>query len=319
MQQKNNLTPNYFSYARYSVIVTALLFILFGSNGWGPAAENEQAIGQISRWCERVSGGFFREPANTLGNLGFVITGLYMFYKLSDDATNNKTPMFGSFKIALIYASASTFLGPGSMAMHGTHTKFGAWLDNVSMISYILVLWIYNLKRLTKFSNKIYFSTYSILLVYYAYSYWFLDSGLGIGVNLFELSIGLWIATEVIIKFPNMYGRVLSGITVLVIQQLFGSSVIDSLSNIQENWEMAFYFAPALIPNISQDTNRKYTPWFFIGFTSFFGALLIWGTGVPDHPWCNPDSWIQAHMIWHLLCAVATLSFFNFYRNETTR
>ncbi len=54
MQQKNNLTPNYFSYAIYSVIVTALLFILFGSNGWGPAAENEQAIGQISRWCERV-------------------------------------------------------------------------------------------------------------------------------------------------------------------------------------------------------------------------------------------------------------------------
>jgi len=226
--------------------------------------------------------------------------------------------MFGSFKIALVYASASTFLGPGSMAMHGTHTKFGAWLDNVSMISYILVLWIYNLKRLTKFSNKIYFSTYSILLAYYAYSYWFLDSGLGIGVNLFELSIGLWIATEVMIKFPNMYGRVLSGITVLVIQQLFGSSVIDSLSNIQDNWEMAFYFAPALIPNISQDTKRTYTPWFFIGFASFFGALLIWGTGVPDHPWCNPDSWIQAHMIWHLLCAVATLSFFNFYRNETT-
>ena len=39
---------------------------MFGYNGWGPAAENEQAIGQISRWCERVSGGFFREPANTL-------------------------------------------------------------------------------------------------------------------------------------------------------------------------------------------------------------------------------------------------------------
>src|SRR6056300_1988103 len=189
MLQKNKLNP--FSFALISVVATFLLFLVFGYNGWGPAAENEQAIGEISRWCERVSEGFFREPANTLGNLGFVVVGLYMFYKLSDDATNNKEPMFGSFKIALVYAAASTFLGPGSMAMHGTHTKFGAWLDNVSMISYILVLWIYNLKRLTKFSNKIYFSTYSILLAYYAYSYWFLDSGLGIGVNLFELSIGL--------------------------------------------------------------------------------------------------------------------------------
>ena len=318
MQQKNNLTPNYFSYAIYSVIVTALLFILFGSNGWGPAAENEQAIGEISRWCERVSGGFFREPANTLGNLGFVITGLYMFYKLSNDATQNKSPMFGSFKIGLLYASASTFLGPGSMAMHGTHTKFGAWLDNVSMITYILILWLYNLKKLTNFSQKAYFYSYSLILTYYAYSYWFFDSGLGIGLDLFEVSIGLWIATEVLIKLPNIYGRVLSGLTVLLVQQLFGTSVVELFSNLQEHWEVFMYFVPAFLPNIQSNVKRKYTPWFFVGFASFFGALLIWGTGVPDHPWCNPDSWIQAHMIWHLLCAVATLSFFNFYRKETT-
>ena len=154
MLQKNKLTP--FSFALTSIFITILLFIIFGSNGWGPAAANEQAIGEISRWCERVSGGFFREPANTLGNLGFVFVGLYMFYKLSKDATSNHSPLFGSFKIALLYASASTFLGPASMAMHGTHTQFGAWLDNVSMISYVLILWIYNLKKLTKKLKKIY-------------------------------------------------------------------------------------------------------------------------------------------------------------------
>ena len=56
-----------------------------------------------------------------------------MFYKITQDATNNRNPLFGSFKIASL-SSASTFLGPGSMAMHGTHTSFGL-LDNVSMIS----------------------------------------------------------------------------------------------------------------------------------------------------------------------------------------
>ena len=314
MLQKNKLTP--FSIALTSIFITILLFIIFGSNGWGPAAANEQAIGEISRWCERVSGGFFREPANTLGNLGFVFVGLYMFYKLSKDATSNHSPLFGSFKIALLYASASTFLGPASMAMHGTHTQFGAWLDNVSMISYILILWIYNLKKLTKFSDRSFFISYSVLLGYYAYSYWFFDSGLGIGVDLFELSIGLWIATEVLVKLPNIYGRVLSGLTVLLTQQLFGSSVIDSFQNLQENWEMLLYFIPALIPSLHNDVERKYTPWFFVGVASFFGALMIWETGVPDHPWCEPDSWLQAHMIWHLLCAAATLSFFNFFRTE---
>jgi len=314
MLQKNKLTP--FSFALTSIFITILLFIIFGSNGWGPAAANEQAIGEISRWCERVSGGFFREPANTLGNLGFVFVGLYMFYKLSKDATSNHSPLFGSFKIALLYASASTFLGPASMAMHGTHTQFGAWLDNVSMISYILILWIYNLKKLTKFSDRSFFISYSVLLGYYAYSYWFFDSGLGIGVDLFELSIGLWIATEVLVKLPNIYGRMLSGLTVLLTQQLFGSSVIDSFQNLQENWEMLLYFIPALIPSLHNDVERKYTPWFFVGVASFFGALMIWETGVPDHPWCEPDSWLQAHMVWHLLCAAATLSFFNFFRTE---
>ena len=314
MLQKNKLSP--FRYSLLAVSITGILFVIFGFNGWGPSAENEQAIGEISRWCERVSAGFFREPSNTLGNLGFVFAGLYMFYKLSDDATNDKSPMFGSFKIALLYAAASTFLGPGSMAMHGTHTKFGAWLDNVSMIAYILLLWIYNLKKLIHFSNKAYFSSYAVLLIYYAYSYWYLDSELGIGVNLFELSIGLWIATEVLIKFPNVFGRIMSGITVLLIQQLFGSPVINSFLNFQDNWEMLLYFVPALIPGLKPNIKRTYTPWFFVGFASFFVALLIWETGVPDHPWCNPDSWLQAHMIWHLLCAVATLSFFNFYRKE---
>ena len=276
MLQKNKLTP--FSFALTSIFITILLFIIFGSNGWGPAAANEQAIGEISRWCERVSGGFFREPANTLGNLGFVFVGLYMFYKLSKDATSNHSPLFGSFKIALLYASASTFLGPASMAMHGTHTQFGAWLDNVSMISYVLILWIYNLKKLTKFSDRSFFISYSVLLGYYAYSYWFFDSGLGIGVDLFELSIGLWIATEVLVKLPNIYGRMLSGLTVLLTQQLFGSSVIDSFQNLQENWEMLLYFIPALIPNLQSDVERKYTPWFFVGVASFFGALIIWDT-----------------------------------------
>ena len=301
-----------------SLLVFLVVSLINGQNGWGPPASNEQAIGEISRWCERVSGGFFREPSNTLGNLGFIVTGLYMFLTLARDSVSGKgIKMFGSSAIALLYASASTFLGPGSMAMHGTHTSFGAWLDNVSMITYILILWLYNLKRLMGFSIKTYFTIYSLLLGWFAYSYWFIGGGLGIGVNLFELSIGLWIATEVLVKFPNIYGRVGSGFAVLIIQQLFGNPVINALQNFQENWEMLLYFIPALIvPKTSAVIRKKYTPWFFLGFASFFGALIIWGTGVPGHPWCNPDSWLQAHMVWHMLCSVATLSFFNLYRTE---
>ena len=309
------------SYALVSLFIFTVASLINGSNGWGPSAANEQVIGEISRWCERVSGGFLREPSNTLGNLGFVVTGLYMFLTLARDALGdqkNKELMFGSSAIAILYASASTFLGPGSMAMHGTHTQFGSWIDNVSMVAYILIIWIYNIKRLINFSIKTYFFIYVALLTYFSFGSWFIGSGLGIGISLFEVSIGLWICTEVLIKYPNMYGRVLSGFCVLAIQQLFGNPVLEAISNIAENWFLILYFIPALIPKIEKNVNvkRKYTPWFFIGFISFFSALLIWGTGVPGHPWCNPDSWLQAHMVWHLLCSISTLSFFNYFREE---
>ena len=319
MKQKNNLQKSYFSYALYSVFFTALLFIIFGSNGWGPAAQNEQAIGEISRWCERVSTGFFREPVNTLGNLGFVVTGLYMFYKLSKDATTSKgIVMFSSSSLALLYASASTFLGPGSMAMHGTHTKFGAWLDNVSMVMYILILWIYNLKRLSDFTQKTFYYIYLSILIYFAIAYWNFGSGLGIGLDVFEVSIGLWLSTEVLVRFPNIYGRISAGFAVLIIQELFGNRLINVIQNPLDNWHVLFYFAPAFTPNIEKNVKVKrfYTPWFWIGFLSFYAAYTIWLTGVPGDPSCNPDSLIQAHMIWHVLCSFATLCFFNFYRKE---
>ena len=47
MQQKNNLNSNYFSYAIYSVFLTALLFIVFGANGWGAAAEKNKLLGKF--------------------------------------------------------------------------------------------------------------------------------------------------------------------------------------------------------------------------------------------------------------------------------
>ena len=39
-------------------------------------------IGEASRWCERISPGPFRKPINTLTNLGFMVVGLYILYKI---------------------------------------------------------------------------------------------------------------------------------------------------------------------------------------------------------------------------------------------
>ena len=55
-------------------------YVLFGWQGWGTPAGVEQAVGEVSRWCERVQPGLFHEPVNALSNLGFMIAGLWMLW-----------------------------------------------------------------------------------------------------------------------------------------------------------------------------------------------------------------------------------------------
>ncbi len=316
MQPKNNLTPNYFSYAIYSVIVTALLFILFGSNGWGPAAENEQAIGEISRWCERVSAGFFREPANTLGNLGFVVTGLYMFYKLSQDATSSRGIfMFSSSSLALLYATASTFLGPGSMAMHGTHTKFGAWLDNVSMVMYIILPWLYNSYKMSNWSVNTLMKIYFVTIIVYAFMRGMFGYEMGIGLDLFGVSIGLWVISEFLYRFWSPTMRILSGFVGFLVLMLFGTMPAEVFNDFNEYWWIIFFWLPGLLANKKPLGIRTYR-WYFAGMIAYMSAFAIWLTGVPDSPSCDPDSMFQAHGYWHLLTAIATIFFFYHYRSE---
>lgn len=302
-----------------ALVAFAVVFLLAGLDGWGTPAENEQAIGEVSRWCERVDGGFLREPINTLGNLGFVALGLAMFVTLMRDVAG-RTPRVNAFighqPIVLMYAAAAVFLGPGSMVMHGTHTRFGAWLDNVSMVAFILIPWLFNLARLSGWSTRTVMQTYAGLLVGYAAGFWFAGPDLGIGLDLFGLSIGLWIITEVLYRWWSPTARVWSGFVGFGVALVFGITPATMLQHPGEYWWVVLFWLPGWFATGSAAGRRRYTPWFWIGMLSFVGAYAIWLTGTPDHPACDPDSLIQAHAIWHLLTAFSTWSFFLYFRTE---
>ncbi len=294
-------------------------FLTWGAIGWGDPATNEQAIGEVSRWCERVSGGLLREPVNTLGNLGFAVSGLAMYAVLAKDVVNRRpvaNRFIGNQPIVLLYAAASLFLGPGSMAMHGSHTRSGAWLDNVSMVAYILIPWLFNLARLGRWSDRTFFAVYASLLGAYAAGYWFIGPDLGVGIDAFGVSIALWIISEVVFRFQGPWVRWLSGLAGFGVAAIFGITPATMLGSPGEYWWVVLFWVPALAARHPVDARRTYTPWFWLGLVSFFGAYGIWLTGTADHPWCRPDSLVQAHAIWHLLSAVATWCFFLFLRSE---
>ena len=111
-------------YLALSISISFLVvFFILSAFGLIQSIEASYLIGEASRWCERVSGGLFREPLNTLSNLGFMVSGLYMFWIICNDKQGSTNPFIGITPISLLYASVVIFLGPGSMLMHGTNTN----------------------------------------------------------------------------------------------------------------------------------------------------------------------------------------------------
>ena len=316
----SSLTNKHWQPFYISLVLSGLFVISFfvlSALGYIQSIESQGIIGDASRWCERVSGGLFREPVNTLSNLGFMVVGIYIFYTITTDTNTSANNYFvGLTGISILYASAAIFLGPGSMLMHGTNSGWGGWADNLSMIMYILIPWLYNIFRMSNWTVSQFLQIYFSIVVIYAVMRWISGWGLGINLELFSVSIGLWAISEFLFRFWSPLFRFLSGFVGFFVLALFGTTPLDVIANFSEYWWVILFWIPGLLSNKKPTTTRTYK-WYFLGMVAYFSAFIIWSTGVPDHALCRPDSLIQAHGIWHLLSAVATYCFFLHYRSES--
>ena len=306
----------FYFYAALSIsFIFLFVFFILSSFGLIQSSEGASLIGEASRWCERVSGGLFREPLNTLSNLGFMIVGLYMFWVICNDKQNSTNPFIGITPISVLYASVVIYLGPGSMLMHGTNTEWGGWADNLSMIMFIILPWLYNIYSMSSWTSKQLLSIYISIVIIYSIWRWFTDWGLGINFNLFGVSIGLWAISETLYRFWSPSFRFLSGFVGFIVLLLFGTLPNEVFNNFSEYWWVILFWLPGLLAS-NQPVNKRTYKWYFLGMIAYFSAFAIWLTGVPDHNLCKPDSIIQAHSIWHLLSALATYFFFLHFRDE---
>ena len=306
---------NSFFIALSASILFFLIYFILAKAGLIITLEPNLSVGDISRWCERVSPSIFREPINAFSNVGFMITGLIMFWILSNE---DKKPndFTGLTNISILYASVVIFLGPGSFLMHGTHSYWGQWIDNVSMVTYIIVPWLYNLKELGNWSFKRFITTYTLIVFIFSLLSWFFGTNMGINLDLFGVSIALWIISEFLYKFWGKINKWYSGFIGFLVASIFGIFPTDIFSDLVNYWWIVLFWLPALLANTTPTKTRTYNPWFFLGMISYIVAFIIWLQGYPDTKFCNPDSIIQPHGIWHLITAFATWCFFKFYRTE---
>ena len=275
--------------------------------------ESQALIGEASRWCERVSSGVFREPINTLSNLGFMVVGLFILYKLSNENSFNN--FSGLTSISVLYGICVIWLGPGSMLMHGTNTEWGGWADNLSMVMYIIIPWLYNCYKMSDWTESKLIKIYALVVLIYAITRGLFGYGMGIGLDLFGVSIGLWVISEFLFKFWSPRMRFYSGFVGFIVLMIFGIFPQEVFNNFAEYWWIIFFWAPGLLATKKPDSVRSYR-FYFLGMIAYLSAFAIWLTGVPGNESCNPDSLIQAHGIWHLLTALATILFFYHYRSE---
>ena len=294
-------------------IAFMIIFYLLSAFQLIQSTESIAFIGEASRWCERVSAGAFREPVNTLSNLGFMLAGLFILYKLTNETSFNE--FSGLNKITILYGVAVVYLGPGSMMMHGTNTEWGGWADNLSMVMYIILPWLYNCYKMSNWRINTLLKVYFSVVIFYAVMRGLFGNGMGIGLDLFGLSIGLWVISEFLYKFWTPSMRFLSGFVGFLVLMLFGIFPTEVFGNLSEYWWIIFFWLPGLLANKKPQGTRTYR-WYFAGMIAYMSAFAIWLTGVPDSETCNPDTLFQAHGIWHLLTAVSTIFFFYHYRSE---
>ena len=290
------------------------IYILLASTTNFLSVEPGYAIGEVSRWCERISGGYFREPANALSNLGFISTGLLMFWILASENKIKGSRFHGPTITALTYATAAVWLGPGSLLMHGTHTAWGQWADWLSMIMWISIPWLVNIFTIKNWEESLFLKTYLFIVGIYGILSWFLGTGLGVNFNFWFLSIALWIITEVLQSCYSPTVRYLSGFVGVAVMAVFGIFPNDIIQELTKYWWIILFWIPAFFINQKHQSNKRYFPWYWLGIAFYMTAFVIWLQGYPNQPLCNPDSLIQPHAIWHILSSCATLSFFFFFR-----
>ncbi len=89
-------------------------------------------VGRGANFCEAARGGWVKQPANALSNLGFVVAGLAIGWRARlPEHLGDTLPRFPG--LATGYACLVVLLGPASAAMHATQSSLGGLLDLTSM------------------------------------------------------------------------------------------------------------------------------------------------------------------------------------------
>jgi hypothetical protein len=188
------------------------LLLLFAWLGW-PGELDQCTLPGGNCYCETThSAGeaVIRQPSNTWSNVAAVLSGL-LILAFADRVRAGRTefdprrnPMLSGGFYAVSYGAVVLFLGPGSMAFHASLTRFGGWLDTLSMILFITFVLLYDVARILGYHNRLVFAgAYIGVNVVLGLITWIVS---GSGVAVFAAGVALAVCLEVAIALRGIGG-----------------------------------------------------------------------------------------------------------------
>lgn len=240
-------------------------------------------------YCESISKGPIKQPANTLSNIGSIIFGTLLLIFIAVKTPTRDNPMTGDVWFANTYGALVIFLGTGSMFLHASMSRVGGWFDNISMDVFITFILVYNITRINAWSRLVFWIIYIVLnVVLMILTYPTIIEGSG--KIFFGVFIGLTALSELQIHLPLTIPM-----TIPYLWTPSGSPV----------------FKKTLQVGLVRE------PWFLLlGLLLFGVAFAFW---IPSHTGgalCDPDSAFQWHGVWHVLGGLAASCFFFYFRSE---
>lgn len=228
-------------------------------------------------FCEQSdSTALIAEPINTWSNLAYIFMGLLILWKVDASAKLNPNSVENPMAIPSFY---SVLYG-----MLVINIGLGSWLFHANMR-----IWggIWDVGSM---------NMYMSYLLLYIFGRYFKKSTRWFGVWYIILNILLFL--QLIYNVPAGWGTII--FTVLV--AICGLTEIFSVIWVKKHGQLKGLW--------------KKWQWFIWGFGLFNFGFIIWNLTNTGRPLCDPTTFWQGHMFWHIFTAIATYFFYEYFKTE---
>ncbi len=133
----------------------------------------------------------------------------------------------------------------------------------------ISIPWLVNIFVIKDYSENVFAKTYVSYITIYALISWNFGSDLGIGINLWFLSIALWVITEALQHFYSPLLRLLSGFIGFLVASVFGVFPNEIFANFSEYWWTILFWIPAIFINKKSLMRKTRFRWFWFGMFTY--------------------------------------------------